>query len=527
MLSVTNATDPDSPSLTYNFDVALDPGFTQPVATILGVAAGQGGASWQVPVNLEENTWYYWRAQADDWLIAGSWSATASFFVNTANEAPSTPMIQSPANGATIADLETGIVVTNSMDPDSTVIAYFFEMDTSPTFDSINIVRSGPIAQGRNHTDWHAFGFRENADYYVRVKASDGQADSPWTGTVGFFVNAMNEPPTMPILANPSSGSGVNVFNPSLSVHNASDPDKDALAYDYEVYSDSGLTTLVTSSFGVRSEESGVTAWTVPVLLSENQTYYWRSRAFDGNLASVWMPQASFMVNTANDAPGAPALSAPANASAVATLTPMLAVVNAIDPDSTELTYDFELYLNSTLVASANGVRSLADVGTTSWTVTAPLADNSAYHWRSRAFDGNLYGPWTGMAGFIVHLPQTGIAVELEIEPETLNKKSEGNWIKAEIELPHGFKASDVDLSSIRLEGTVRAEPRPNEMLSRSEEYGCDRDHSRHEHSVLTVKFKRGEVIAVLPSGGLVPVHVSGMVGGASFEGVDVIKVIK
>ena len=114
-----------------------------------------------------------------------------------------------------------------------------------------------------------------------------------------------------------------------------------------------------------------------------------------------------------------------------------------------------------------------------------PLSENQTSYWRSRAYDGNLYGPWTGMAGFIVHLPQTGIAVELEIEPETLSKKSEGNWIKAEIELPHGFKASDIDLSSIRLEGTVRAEPRPYELKGLRKESGCDREHSRMKIWVL------------------------------------------
>jgi hypothetical protein len=43
----------------------------------------------------------------------------------------------------------------------------------------------------------------------------------------------------------------------------------------------------------------------------------------------------------------------------------------------------------------------------------------------------------------------------------------------------------------------------------------------------LTVKFKRSDVIAVLPEGKHVPVHVTGKVGGVMFEGMDVIRVIK
>jgi hypothetical protein len=44
---------------------------------------------------------------------------------------------------------------------------------------------------------------------------------------------------------------------------------------------------------------------------------------------------------------------------------------------------------------------------------------------------------------------------------------------------------------------------------------------------VLKVKFKRSDVIAVLPAGNHVPVHVTGTVGGTPFEGVDIIRVIQ
>jgi hypothetical protein len=511
--------------------VALDPGFTQIVATTTGVLSSQtssvvssGTTSWQVATNLAENTWYYWRAQADDWLTTGPWSITASFFVNTTNNPPTMPVIQAPANGSTIAALDSDITITNSTDSDSSVITYFFEVDTVTTFDAPNIIRSGSVAQGQATTTWHVAGLKEDTQYYVRARASDGQANSPWSSTVGFFANTVNEPPTTPILANPSNGSGVTVFTPILSIHDATDPDRDVLTYDFEVFSDSGLTTLVTSTTGV-AETSQLTFWTLSMALTENQTYYWRSRAFDGKLYSSWTPQASFMVNTANNAPGAPTLSAPANGSTVTTLTPMLAVVNATDPDSPSLTYDFEVYLNSTLVTTISGVSGDSS-GITSVLISKALTDNTVYQWRARAFDGNLYGPWTSMASFTVHLTQTGITAEIDFEPETLNKKSEGKWVKVEIELPHGYNAKDIDISSIRLEGTVHAEQWPHERKNHHLEHGCEHDHTGHNHSELTVKFKRSDVIAVLPKGDHVPVHITGMIGSTPFEGVDIIRVI-
>ena len=117
--------------------------------------------------------------------------------------------------------------------------------------------------------------------------------------------------------------------------------------------------------------------------------------------------------------------------------------------------------------------------------------------------------------------------MDIEVEPETLSKKSHGNWVMVEIELPHGYDASDVDLSSIRLEGTVPAVAWPHEKKKRRHEHGCEHDHERHEHSELKVKFRRSEVIAVLPAGKHVPVHITGTVAGTPFEGVDIIKVIQ
>lgn len=41
------------------------------------------------------------------------------------------------------------------------------------------------------------------------------------------------------------------------------------------------------------------------------------------------------------------------------------------------------------------------------------------------------------------------------------------------------------------------------------------------------VKFSRNDVIAILPTGDNVPVHVTGRIGATQFEGVDIIRVIK
>ena len=515
MLAVNNATDPDSSSLTYNFDVALDPNFTQIVATKTGVFEGVGTTSWQVPTSLTENTTYFWRCQADDWLITGPWMTAATYFVNTANDAPTAPMIIAPLKDSEVAALSTDIMIANSTDPDSPALTYIFEVDTVATFDSPDIIRSGSIPAGQGATIWQATALRDNTQYYVRAKANDGQTDGPWSGFINFFVNTANDSPTAPTLANPSNGAGVNVFTPTLSIHDATDPDRDVLNYDFEVYSDAALTSLVTSTTGV-VETAQITSWAVPVTLTENQPYYWRARAFDGLLASGWMPAASFMVNTANDTPGAPTLSSPLDGSSVATLNPTLSVTNAVDPDSTNLTYAFEVYAGTSLVTSVLNVPA-GSSGVTSITLATALTDNTVYQWRARAYDGDRYGPWMAMATFSIHVPVTAINATINFDPNTLNKTSNGNWVTVYIELSVGYKVADIDISSIRLEGTIPAETWPYTVG----------DYDKDGLPDLMVKFKRGDVISLLPNGELVPVHVTGRVGTTSFDGVDIIRVMK
>jgi large repetitive protein len=522
-LTSTNATDPDSINLTYNYDVALDPDFTQIVISGTGVAGGQGTTSWQVSIPLTENMTYYWRAQADDWLITGPWSATSRFFVNTVNTAPSAPVILAPLNNATVTSLTTDITVQNSIDPDSMNITYFFEADVVPSFDSSSAIRSGAVTQGQGSTTWTLSGLKDNTHYYLRVKAGDGQADSPWSGVMTFFANTANDPPTAPAIANPSNGAGVNTTTPTLSVQNAVDPDGDTLTYEFALYADSGMTSLIASAQAI-PEISGATSWSVPSALIENQNYYWRARAFDGKIYGNWSVLATFMVNAANLGPGAPTILLPLDNSSVGTLNPVLTIGNALNPSHARLTYEFEVYKDGTLINAIANVPENS-TGITSITLTTSLLDNTVYQWKARAFDGDRYGPWSPLATFTVHLPHTSITVDIEFEPETLNKQSHGTWVTVKIELPHGYKAKEIDISSVRLEGTVHAERWPCEYHYHDHEHGCDHDHHSHHHEVLMVKFKRSEVIAVVPEGKHVPVHVTGLINTTPFEGVDVIRV--
>lgn len=76
---------------------------------------------------------------------------------------------------------------------------------------------------------------------------------------------------------------------------------------------------------------------------------------------------------------------------------------------------------------------------------------------------------------------------------------------------------SDIIISSIFLNGTIHAETRPY----------CIEDYDNAGIPDLKVKFKRSDVINLLPNGDNVQVLVTGTVGTITFEGVDTIRVIK
>jgi hypothetical protein len=516
-LTVNNAYDPDSTDLTYNFEVALDQDFKEEsiVTSVTGIFEGQGTTSWQVPINLTDNTYYYWHAQADDWHNEGPWMSTARFFVNTANDAPSKPVIISPVNDTEISVLLVDIIIENSEDLDYDTLTYIFEIDTVNTFDSPNLITSGSIPEGQVTTSWFVDGLNDNTYYYVRAKASDGLAESQWSDVIGFFANTANDAPTPPVLANPSDQSGVNTFTPTLSVHNSTDIDRDVLTYEFRVYDDAEMTSPVSSASGVQ-ETPDITSWTVSVTLTENETYYWMARASDGELYSGWMPLASFMVNTANDAPGAPTLHSPADGSSIDTLYPTLSVENAEDPDSDTLTYDFEVYADGILIDDSLTKISEDISGITSATLVQALSDNTTYTWRARAYDGDRYGEWMDTATFSIHLPVLNITATIDFDPNTLNQGSNGKWVTVYIELPDGYDVNDIIVSSVLLEGNIPAEPWPY----------CIADYDKDGIPDLKVKFNRNSVINILPEGDNVLVHVTGTVGTVTFEGVDTIRVI-
>jgi len=410
-LRVLNAADADGDTLFYAFNVYADENLNLPVSGKSGVLEGTGPiTSWQVEAALEDNTSYWWTVQAtdDEGLVSG-WSPGVEFFINTFNDPPTTPSGGSPAEGAEVTTVLAQLAAVHATDPDYDDLSYFFEIDTTAAFDSFELEQSARLDQQQGDTTgWMPQELMDNTTYYWRVRAYDGMTYGDWYSG-SFFVNTANEAPGVPAVDHPGHQSEVTDRRPTLAVKAAVDADLDALTYDYELYGDADLSQEISRAGGI-----GL-SWQVEQTLDDNRAYLWRARAVDiHGEAGPWSAAASFFVNTANDAPGAPVLNNPVSGGTDTSLTPTLSVFNAEDPDRDALSYEFELYTDPDLsqLVSAGAV----DQGNliSAWSVATVLDDRGIYYWRVRADDGQLAGAWMPTA--VIEIHTAGADTEYEIE---------------------------------------------------------------------------------------------------------------
>ena len=107
------------------------------------------------------------------------------------------------------------------------------------------------------------------------------------------------------------------------------------------------------------------------------------------------------------------------------------------------------------------------------------------------------------------------ISATVDVKPDKAKLESKGGWIKVYIELPQGYSVSDIDVSTVRLNGEVEA----------SLDLTAIGDYDRDLAPDLMVRFDRAAVTALLGVGEAV-LSVTGEVNGAPFEGSDTIEII-
>jgi len=133
-----------------------------------------------------------------------------------------------------------------------------------------------------------------------------------------------------------------------------------------------------------------------------------------------------------------------------------------------------------------------------------------------------LMNPWTPT-------PPT-IMASLDIDPDTFNLRSKGQWITAYVQLPEGYDAADIEATTITLNGTIRPVlDLKYDFVTNSSEYLVD--HNNDGVLERMAKFNRTRVSEYTISEGIMHGNVAltltgQLTDGTLFEGSKVIRVM-
>jgi hypothetical protein len=130
--------------------------------------------------------------------------------------------------------------------------------------------------------------------HLIEVLVSDGDegTDSQtWEITV-----SPNRRPSSPVPSYPIDMVAILDKEPRLAAQNGEDPDLDPLSYIFQIDTVDTFDSEDLRESDPLEETPGFTAWQLTEPLEENQIYYWRVKANDGNIDSEWRSAAFYVV---------------------------------------------------------------------------------------------------------------------------------------------------------------------------------------------------------------------------------------
>jgi hypothetical protein len=200
-LVVQNATTNGVRPLFYTFEVSGDSSFGSKVFSRSNVAPGENNKTSVQLDRLEIGRAYYWRAWAEDGANTGT-MATAGFEIHP-KPAVTPPTAIAPVNNELIGTTTPTITVNNAQFVGPVgPLAYEFQVAIDQSF--TKLIAAGIVAEGNGRTTFNSSPLTSATTMFWRVRASDGETLSSWSGTQSFRTPAAPKPPT-PV---PSGGGG-------------------------------------------------------------------------------------------------------------------------------------------------------------------------------------------------------------------------------------------------------------------------------------------------------------------------------
>lgn len=286
---------------------------------------------------------------------------------------PSTPVLVSPTNGSTVADL----TPTFDWDDVTDATSYTIQVDNNSNF-------SSPEATGNPTTSTYTPGSNLVAGtYYWRVLASNSNGSSSYSGAWTVTLTTPLPLPDVPVLVSPTDGSTVEDLTPTFDWNDAAN----AESYYIQISTKLQMNAIVIETSTTESE------YTPPSNMAED-VYYWRVLSTNATGSSSYTGVWDVNVIAPPPPPGAPTLISPANGSGTTDTTPYF------DWSDVSGTLDYEILVDNNADFSSPLINQ---TGLTVSEFTAASAlSNGTYYWKVRGTNASGAGTYSSSWSFSI-----------------------------------------------------------------------------------------------------------------------------
>ncbi len=449
---------------TYDFQISNKQNMVDPddiIAEVNGTPETTGQfITWEVSKtltgNLDDNTWYYWRARSSDGTNYSSW-VSSSFQVNVENEKPGVPVGIEPTDNA-VKDTRTPTLKCGiATDPDGDILTYEFAIYPQAGPEAVaTAVVDGAFDPEHPEITWVVPQDEPLADktgYFWKVRAvetgEDGLAGD-WSEPYPFSVDTDSDTSLIPTLVYPVNQEIAN-NRPKLQITNSCTVCEKPYYY-FELIERgkeevcgvfSGLTLVQSPGISqgqvdpplpggsdwetgqgvVLPQDPDFTYWKTPALKDETH-YCWRVRlidAADTENTVNWSATGTFFVNRENDPPSTPTLLSPTNGVVITDAGErenlVLKAGPSVDSDEDQITYEFRLLKDGSEIAAETIEED------PNWRIPILLDNHTTYQWQVRSYDEHAYeneafnpdcaSDWTPLAEFCVAINNTPSTPEI------------------------------------------------------------------------------------------------------------------
>lgn len=178
-------------------------------------------------------------------------------------------------------------------DPAPTQTAFEIEVGSDKDWTAAELWSSGLMTSPDTFITYNGAALDNGTINYYRVRVNNGTAWGIWSESV-FRINSI---PSAPDLFSPINQEIISMFGVHLSVENSIDAEGDDLTYEFQIYSDAGMATLVKTIVGLVEQNDITKTEKIPDLDADTE-YWWRCRAYDSYEYSPWSDLNSFVTRT-------------------------------------------------------------------------------------------------------------------------------------------------------------------------------------------------------------------------------------